>query len=78
MIYTNPSRIEYTASVCHEVNRAYCKFLGDDSQLPWELAPAWQRASAINGVKFHLDHPDALPSASHEEWLKEKFASGWT
>lgn len=69
--------IEEIAKVCHEVNRAYCKALGDDSQLPWEEAPQWVRTSAINGVRFHLDNPNAGPSGSHENWLKEKEKEGW-
>lgn len=31
------------ARVCHEVNRAYCQALGDNSQPTWEEAPQWQR-----------------------------------
>lgn len=27
------------AQVCHEVNRAYCQALGDDSQPAWDDAP---------------------------------------
>lgn len=69
--------IEEIAKVCHEANRGYCKALGDDSQLPWEEAPHWVRTSAINGVRFHLDNPNAGPSGSHENWLKEKEKEGW-
>lgn len=68
---------EEIARVCHEVNRAYCLSLGDDSQPRWELAPGWQRISAINGVTFHRTHPEATPERSHEAWLKEKEAAGW-
>ena len=39
------------ARAAHEANRAYCIAIGDDSQLPWDEAPEWQRDSAINGVK---------------------------
>jgi hypothetical protein len=70
--------IEATAAVCHDVNRAYCASQGDHSQPTWEDAPEWQRASAINGVKFTLENPDAPPSASHDSWLAEKRAAGWT
>ena len=66
------------AELCHEANRTYCRLNGDDSQLSWREAPEWQRTSAINGVKFHLENHDAGPSASHENWLKEKVADGWT
>ena len=47
--------------VCHEVNRAYCQALKDDSQLPWEDAPTWQQLSTVEGVGFALKNPDATP-----------------
>ena len=68
---------ERIARVAHEVNRAYCQALGDMSQPTWEDAPEWQRSSAINGVRFHIDNPNAGPDHSHNEWLKEKEATGW-
>jgi hypothetical protein len=68
---------EQIAKVCHEINRAYCRSIGDDSQPSWEAAPDWQRKSAVAGVQFHLENPDASPSASHDSWLKEKEADGW-
>jgi hypothetical protein len=43
----------------------------------WAAALEWQRESAIHGVQFHLDNPDASASASHESWLKEKLDQGW-
>ena len=70
-------KAKYIAAVCHETNRAFCRTLGDESQPTWEDAPDWQCASAINGVNFHLANPDAGPSHSHQEWLKEKQADGW-
>lgn len=69
---------EQIARVAHEVNRAYCQALGDNSQLLWEDAPAWQQSSARNGVVMHITQPDAGPSASHEAWMAEKTATGWT
>lgn len=68
---------ENIARACHEVNRAYCAAIGDSSQVPWEAAPEWQRASAIKGVEFNLSHPSAPASASHDSWLAEKRATGW-
>lgn len=68
---------EQIAEVAHETNRAYCHVIGDNSQIPWDGAPEWQKNSAINGVQFHLDSPEAGPSGSHESWLKEKEADGW-
>jgi hypothetical protein len=73
------SKIESAAiaRICHETNRAYCAAIGDFSQLPWEIADEWQRTSAVKGVEFHLAHPDATASASHDSWLEEKRATGW-
>lgn len=69
--------VEHIARVAHEVNRAYCRSLGDNSQLPWSECPSWQKESARAGVQFHLDNPDAGPSASHDSWLSVKEADGW-
>lgn len=66
------------ARVAHEVNRAYCRSIGDDSQPAWEDAPDWQKDSAISGVRYHLAHPDSTPADSHNSWLAEKEAAGWT
>lgn len=66
------------ARICHEVNRVYCKSLGDDSQLPWDEAPDWQRASCIQGVAFVLADARHTPEHSHVNWLAHKDAEGWT
>lgn len=65
------------AKVAHEVNRAYCNAIGDNSQPSWEDAPQWQKDSAIAGVNYHKANPDAKPSDSHESWLRQKEAEGW-
>jgi len=69
--------IESIAKVCHEANKAYCQGIGDDSQLPWDQAAEWQRASAIKGAEYVLANPEAPASAQHEAWLKDKLADGW-
>jgi RyR domain len=70
-------QIEHIAKICHEANRAYCAALGDHSQPTWADAPDWQKQSAITGVKFIINNPDASPSASHDSWLAEKKRDGW-
>lgn len=70
-------QIEDIARVAHEVNKAYCESVGDTSQPTWENAPDWQKTSAVNGVTFHLNNPNAGPDHSHIEWLKEKEQTGW-
>ena len=67
---------ELIAKVCHEVNRAYCQALGDNSQLSWEDAPEWQRSSARMGVDLHT-MGDFGPEASHISWMKQKLEEGW-
>lgn len=71
------SVILYIAMVCHEINAAFCMAQGDSSQPSWKDAPQWQKDSAITGVKFHLDNPNALASSSHDSWMKEKINTGW-
>lgn len=68
---------EQIARVCHEVNRAICEASGDHSQKPWNEAEQWQRDSALKGVAFSKEHPDALPSAQHEAWMQDKHDQGW-
>ncbi len=72
---------EQVARICHETNRTYCFSIGDMSQLPWEQAPEWQRASTRVGIKFHLSRlqlgQEVPPSASHESWLQQKADEGW-
>lgn len=68
--------IEQIAKVCHEVNRAYCRSIGDDSQPAWEDAPEWQKKSAISGVEYHLNN-EVTPENSHENWMREKETDGW-
>jgi hypothetical protein len=55
--------------------------LGDNSLLPWEDAPEWQKESSRDGVRFQFAQfaagiePSA--SATHDEWLKQRKAAGW-
>jgi hypothetical protein len=69
---------ERIARIAHEMNRRWCELMGDTSQPPWEQAADWQKESAVNGVHFHADHPESGPEASHESWMQEKIADGWT
>ena len=70
--------IEEIANVCHQVNKAYCLSIGDQSQPEWELAPDWQRESAMAGVKAHIDSGLTMqPEDSHLSWLKQKQTDGW-
>lgn len=65
------------AKVCHDANKAYCESIGDHSQLSWEQAANWQRESAVKGVEYRLENPDAPRSSQHEAWYSDKASAGW-
>lgn len=69
--------ITRAARAAHEANRVLCQALGDNSQPSWEVAPEWQRSSAIKGVEMIIDNPDTTPEQSHEGWLATKRDEGW-
>lgn len=71
------NKIEQIAKTCHQANKGICEAFGDFTQVNWEQAPSWQQESAITGVKFNIDNPDAPASASHDSWLAEKERTGW-
>ena len=66
------------ARICHEVNKVYCESHGDHSQVSWNDAPEWQKISALRGVQGILSGSITTPEQSHESWLTEKKATGWT
>lgn len=68
---------EEIARVTHEMNRLYCRGLGDYSHEHWEDAPEWQRLSAIAGVCAVLGGTAATPEQAHERWIEHKVADGW-
>lgn len=75
-----PETIEQAARVCHEALRAYSQTLGDNSLLPWEDAPEWQKQSSRDGVRFQFAQfaagIEATASATHDQWLKQRRAEG--
>lgn len=71
------TKILAIAQVCHEANKAWCEVNGDSSQKSWLLGEQWQRESAIKGVEFRLNNPDAPESAQHDAWMADKKKDGW-
>ena len=70
-------KLNQIAEACHSINKAYCESIGDNSQVEWDQAPESIKASAVNGVVFHLMNPDAQPCDSHNKWLEFKKQDGW-
>lgn len=67
--------VEACARAAHEVNRVYCISIGDNSQLPWEQAPDWQKESSRRGISVALS--GATPQKQHEAWMADKSKDGW-
>lgn len=70
-------KIGEIARVCHEVNRAYCEFLGDKSQVAWDKASPEIQRSAEDGVRAIVADPEFTPEKSHKRWYNFKEAHGW-
>jgi hypothetical protein len=73
----NIEKIVEVAKVCHQANKAWCELNNDNSQVDWELAPDSIRESAVRGVIFALENPNATPKQQHESWMKDKVEDGW-
>lgn len=69
--------VNQIAKMCHQVNKLWCEENGDTSQKNWEEAEDWQRESAVKGVQFRIDNPEAGHDAQHNSWMKEKVDQGW-
>ena len=67
----------HIALVAHAVNAAYCASIGEHIA-PWEEAGESHQSSILAGVDMHTRNPDATPEQSHESWLAQKVAEGWT
>lgn len=69
---------ETVCAFIHEANRLWCQMNGDFSQPSWVQAEDWQRMSTAQGVDFLTTYPEAGPEATHENWMQDKEADGWT
>jgi hypothetical protein len=67
----------YIAKTCHQANKVWCQANGDYSQKHWHEAEKWQQDSAIKGVEFRVNNPNAGHDAQHNSWMEEKVIHGW-
>lgn len=65
------------AICCHQANKAWCEQNEDFTQKDWIEAEEWQQMSAINGVTFRLDNPNAGEDTQHNAWMQDKLNNGW-
>jgi hypothetical protein len=68
---------EHIARICHEANRALCITVEDTSQLSWDEAPEWQKQSAVAGVTYLRENPQATSETLHNNWMADKRRDGW-
>jgi hypothetical protein len=78
---TRVASVHQIARVCHEANAAYCRSIGDKSQLPWDQASTQLKESTLVQVRAQiyaliLGEPYS-PRQSHDAWLTEKAGAGW-
>lgn len=77
------SLYEDLGRILHEANRTLCIVLGDNSQVPWNVAPEWQKESIRQGIDFIIDlienGNEVIWNAEvcHNNWLENKKAAGW-
>ena len=74
---TEKYKIEVIATLCHNVNKAYCEALGDKSQVSWYKLPEEIKQSVMLGVKRIMVNPYMESDEIHEEWVKNKKKNGW-
>jgi hypothetical protein len=59
----------------HEVNRAYCRAIDDNSQVEWDQAADLQKTSALEGVDAVF--AGKTSEQLHESWCNAKRRDGW-
>lgn len=69
--------ITLIAMVAHNVNKAYCDAIGDNSVKPWDEAGEDQQNSIRAGVEAHLANPGMTPEERHNAWSDYKIKDGW-
>ena len=66
------------AQICHELNRSYCRTIGDPIPVAWGALPIELQKSIIHGVKAHGENPNLTPEESHQVWVCYRELQGWT
>ena len=69
--------IRKIAVICHNLNNAFCKIIGEPQQPEWGKLPSHIKLSAINGVKHIIENPSVTPEESHDNWCRFKEYDGW-
>ncbi len=65
------------AELCHEVNKTYSRSLGERWHEPWADTDQELKDSAIAGVSYLAQTPDASAEDLHARWMTDRQAAGW-
>lgn len=68
--------IESLAKAAHEVNRAYCEAMGDNSHAAWDATAPDLKAIAKQAC-IGIAMQDHNEEQSHEAWVAAKRSQGW-
>jgi hypothetical protein len=68
---------EQIAKVCHEVNRAYCQALGDNSQPPWKNASALKKSNTLQAVRNYILSISAETEKSRASAEAQEIVESW-
>ena len=66
---------EFAAEVAHEVNRVYCKHIGDPIPPTWDLEDPKIKKGTILGATNAIN--GVTPEESHNGWMRVRINDGW-
>lgn len=75
MNFTDTEILEIS-KIAHETMREYKESLGEP--LPaWDNAAQWMKDSTVDTIKDIMSDPSKTAEDIHNEWMRQKIASGW-
>jgi len=70
-------RVELIAKIAHNMNKAYCESIGDNSQVSWFEADEHIKNLTISGVESIMSNYHITPEELHGNWVKYKKKAGY-
>ena len=71
-------KLEEAAKIIHETLSHYKKENNNPVIINWDQASPEKKQSTIDGIKYHLLNPTASGKDSHDSWMNQKIANGWS
>lgn len=69
--------LERIARTAHEVNRAYCRQLGEEAQPEWSLITGLERQRVRDAARGVLDGTFVSIEDQHDAWVSCRREDGW-